>query len=66
MRNEQGVAAIFTGHVEAQPGIELVADTDTEERRALDAFMFDDEIVVLEGLGGNVADHRVGGPDEAL
>ena len=47
---EGGPAAIFPRHVEAQPGIELVADTNAEQRRVLDVVMEDLEVVEARGL----------------
>src|SRR5262249_49321644 len=65
--SEEGrIPAVFAGHVEAKPPIDLVANAQTKERRALDVVMEDVEVVELEKLRVDAVDVRIGGADEAL
>jgi hypothetical protein len=46
-----GPAAIFRGHIESQPVVELVADAETEQRRAVETFAPVVEQLRVEVLG---------------
>jgi hypothetical protein len=65
LTKEGRIAAIFAGDVEAQPAVELVADAAAHKWRALDVLVEDLEVVELEKLARDVADHRIGAADEA-
>lgn len=65
LSKEGRIAAIFPGHVEAEPLVEFVAHTTADERRALEVVVEDLEVVELEELTRDVVDVRIGAADEA-
>ena len=65
VEEEGGVAAIFSGQVEAEIMAGIVAEADTEQRRALDVFVVSDEVGRNQFVV-DTANMRIGGADEAL
>jgi hypothetical protein len=65
VEEEGGVAAIFAGQVEAEIVAGVVAEADTEQRRALDILVVGDE-VGRDQFVVDATDMRIGGADEAF
>lgn len=63
---EHGAPAIFAGNVKPEVVTGVIAEAETEQRRALDVPVVDDEVVGLEFFGEDVADMRIGSADKAL
>ena len=66
LADEERVAAVFTGEVEAQPVERLPADAETEQRARLDVLVVHGEIAVVEAFRPDAADIRIGLADVAL
>jgi hypothetical protein len=55
-------AAIFAGHIEAEPRIELIADAKAEQRRVLDVLVEELEVVELHFLEPNMPTFGLAAP----